>query len=143
MADQKTKPTAVSVEAFLDRIADETRRADCKTLVKVMKRVTGAKPVMWGPSIVGFGSYHYKYASGHEGDACLVGFAPRKSEISLYIMSGFAGREALLEKLGKHKAAKACLYVKKLADVDLAVLEELVRRSVDSLRTGEKKRSTS
>jgi hypothetical protein len=143
VAEPKTKPTAVSIETFLDGIADETRRADCTALVKMMKRVTGAKPVMWGPSIVGFGSYHYKYASGHEGDSCLVGFAPRKSEISLYIMSGFAGREALLKKLGKHKAAKACLYVKKLADVDLAVLEELVRRSVDSLRTGEKKRSTS
>ena len=143
MAEQKTKPTAVSIASYLDGVADETRRADCKALVKIMKRVTGANPVMWGPSIVGFGSYHYKYASGHEGDSCLVGFAPRKSEISLYIMSGFAGREALLKKLGKHKAAKACLYVKKLADVDLAVLEELVRRSVDSLRAGEKKRSTS
>jgi hypothetical protein len=143
MAVQKTKPTAVGIDSFLDGIADETRRADCNALVKIMKRVTGAKPVMWGPSIVGFGSYHYKYASGHEGDACLVGFAPRKTEISIYIMSGFAARDALLKKLGKHKTAKACLYVKKLADIDLAVLEELVRRSVDSVRTGEKKRSKS
>jgi uncharacterized protein DUF1801 len=134
MAEQKTKPTAVSVESFLEGIADEARRADCKTLIKVMKRVTGAKPVMWGPSIVGFGSYHYKYASGHEGDSCLVGFAPRKSELSIYIMSGFAGRETLLKKLGKHKTAKACLYVKKVSDVDLGVLEELIRGSVDYVR---------
>ena len=143
MAEQKTKPSSVSVEAFLDRIADETRRADCKTLVKVMKRVTGAKPVMWGPSIVGFGSYHYKYASGHEGDACLVGFAPRKTDLSIYIMSGFAGRETLLKKLGKHKSAKACLYIKKVADIDLAVLEELVRSSVDDIKTRENKRARS
>lgn len=143
MAEPKTKPSTVSIESFLAGVADETRRADCKALVKIMKRVTGAKPVMWGPSIVGFGSYHYKYASGHEGDSCLVGFAPRKTDLSIYIMSGFAGRETLLKKLGKHKAAKACLYVKTLADVDVAVLEELVRRSVDSKRTGEAKRSKS
>lgn len=134
MAEQKTKPTAVSVESFLEKIADPTRRADCKALVKVMTRVTGAKPVMWGPSMVGFGSYHYKYASGHEGDACLVGFAPRKTDLSIYIMSGFAGREPILKKLGKHKTAKACLYVKKVADIDLAVLEELVRSSVDYIQ---------
>ena len=100
-----------------------------------MKKVTGAKPAMWGPSIVGFGSYHYKYASGHEGDSCLVGFAPRKNELSIYIMSGFDGHAALLKKLGKHKTAKACLYVKKLDDVDLGVLEELVRRSVAHVKT--------
>jgi hypothetical protein len=134
VAEQKTKPTAVSVDAFLAGIADESRRADCKTLVKIMKRVTGAKPVMWGPSIVGFGSYHYKYASGHEGDACLVGFAPRKTDLSIYIMSGFAGRESLLKKLGKHKTAKACLYVKRISDIDPAVLEELVRGSVDYVK---------
>src|SRR5580765_7518461 len=105
MAEPKTTPSTVSIESFLDGIDDETRRADCKALVKIMKRATGAKPVMWGPSIVGFGSYHYKYASGREGDSCLVGFAPRKTDISLYIMSGFAGRDSLLRKLGKHKTA--------------------------------------
>ena len=141
MAENKTKPTAKSVDAYLDEIPDEQRRKDCKALVKIMKRVTGEKPVLWGPSIVGFGSYHYRYASGHEGDACLVGFASRKSDLSLYIMSGFAGRDALLAKLGKHKAAKACLYVKKLSDIDLDVLETLIAQSVKQMRTGETRRS--
>ncbi|HZN54721.1 MAG TPA: DUF1801 domain-containing protein [Candidatus Polarisedimenticolaceae bacterium] len=135
MAEQKTKATGASVDEFIGGIADEGRREDCKTLVKLMKKATGAKPAMWGPSIVGFGSYHYKYASGHEGDSCLVGFAPRKNELSIYIMSGFDGHAALLKKLGKHKTAKACLYVKKLDDVDLGVLEELVRRSVAHVKT--------
>jgi len=137
MAETKTKATAASVEAYLDKIADEDRRRDCKTLVKIMTRVTGAKPVLWGPSIVGFGSYHYKYASGHEGDSCLVGFASRKNDLTLYIMSGFAGREGLLKKLGKHKTAKACLYIKRLSDVDLGVLEALIGHSVKQTRSGE------
>ena len=131
MAELKTKPTAVSVDAYIAKIADERRRKDCKTLVAMMKKVTKAKPVMWGPSIVGFGKYHYKYASGHEGDMCLAGFASRKPDLTIYVMGDFTGRAALLKKLGKHKSSKACLYVKKLEDVDLGVLEELVRRSID------------
>ena len=129
-AEQKIRPTKVSVDAFLENIADEGRRKDCNALVKLMKRVTGAKPVMWGPSIVGFGSYHYKYDSGHEGDSCVVGFSPRKTDLTLYLSSELPGREALLKKLGKHKSGRACVYVKRLADVDLDVLEELIRRSV-------------
>ena len=131
MAELKTKPTAVSVDATIAKIADERRRKDCKTLVAMMEKVTKAKPVMWGPSIVGFGKYHYKYASGHEGDMCLAGFASRKPDLTIYVMGDFTGRAALLKKLGKHKSSKACLYVKKLEDVDVGVLEELVRRSID------------
>lgn len=106
-----------------------------------MKRVTKAKPVMWGPSIVGFGSHHYKYESGHEGDACLAGFAPRGKETVIYLLSGFTGNAALLKKLGKHRTTKACLYIKRLADVDVAVLEELVRRSIDAVTTRHDKRA--
>lgn len=141
MAETKTKATAASVSAFLDKITDEERRKDCKALVKIMTRVTGAKPVLWGPSIIGFGSYHYKYASGHEGDTCLVGFASRRPDLTLYIMSGFVDRAGLLRKLGKHKTAKACLYIRRLADVDLGVLEALIAASVKQTRTGETKRS--
>ena len=140
MAETKTKATATHVDAYLDKIADEDRRRDCKALVKIMKRVTGEKPVLWGPSIVGFGSYHYKYASGHEGDSCLVGFASRKTDLTLYIMSGFDEREGLLKKLGKHKTAKACLYIKRLSDVDPGVLETLIGQSVKQMRSGETKR---
>ena len=134
MAEQKTKPTKVSLDSFLEGVTGEERRKDCKALVKLMKRVTGEKPVMWGPSIVGFGSYHYKYASGHEGDCCIAGFSPRKTDLTLYVTSGFAEHGPLMKKLGKHKTGKACLYLKKLADVDLAVLEELVRRSVEGVK---------
>ena len=134
MAELKTKPTTVSVDAYIAKIADDGRRKDCKALVAIMKRVTKAKPVMWGPSIIGFGAYHYKYASGHEGDMCLAGFASRKPDLTIYVLGAFTGRAALLKKLGKHKASKACLYVKKLEDIDLGVLEELVRRSIDYVR---------
>ena len=134
MAENKTKATNVDVAAFLDRAAGASRRADCETLVKMMKRVTTAKPVMWGPSIVGFGSYHYKYASGHEGDCCIAGFAPRKPDLTVYLAPEFAAKGALLKKLGKHKSTKSCLYIRKLEDVDLSILEELIRRSVDATR---------
>ena len=134
MAEQKTKATEQSVEDFISKVPDEQVRDDCFTLIKMMTKVTGSKPKMWGTSIVGCGSYHYKYESGHEGDSCLIGFAPRKPSISLYIMAGFANREALLKQLGKHKAAKGCLYIKKLEDVDIKVLEKLMRESVDYLR---------
>jgi hypothetical protein len=134
VAELKTRPTKVSVDTFLTRIQDEARREDCRTLVRLMKRATGERPTMWGPSMVGFGNYHYRYASGHEGDCFLAGFAPRKRELTLYIMSGFDRYKALLARLGKHKTGKACLFVRRLADIDLAVLEELVSASVKHLK---------
>jgi hypothetical protein len=134
MADNKTKPTKLSVAAFIDALPDETKRADAKALVKVMQSATGEKPKMWGPSIIGFGSHHYKYESGREGDMPLVGFAPRKAAAVLYGMTGFSDAEALLAKLGKHTTGKGCLYIKKLADVDQKVLEALVLESVAAKR---------
>lgn len=133
MAEQKTKPTEQTVTSFLENVPDEKVRKDCFDLVKLMEKATGFPPVMWGPSIVGFGQYHYKYESGHEGYSCLAGFSPRKQNISLYIM-GFDTRPALLDKLGKHKAAKGCLYIKRLSDIDLQVLEQLVKESVGYLQ---------
>lgn len=134
MADLKTKPTAASVDAFLKRVEDEARRQDCATLVRIMKKATRDEPAMWGASIVGFGRYHYKYASGREGDWFLTGFSPRKQDLTLYIMAGFDGFEALMARLGKYKTGKSCLYVKRLADVDVAVLEKLVAASVQHMR---------
>ena len=128
MAEVKTKPTDASVDAFLDGVAHARRRADGQAVRAMMERVTGEPAVLWGPSIVGFGSYHYRYASGHEGDMCRVGFSPRAAKLVLYV-GGFPEYEALLAKLGKHTRSKACLYLTTLADVDLAVLEEIARRS--------------
>lgn len=128
MAENKTKPTDVSVGSFLDEVAHPVRRADGKTLRAMMERITGEPAVMWGPTIVGFGSYHYRYASGHEGDAARVGFSPRSANLVLYV-GGFPEYGALLGKLGKHKRSKACLYLNKLADVDLDVLEEIILRT--------------
>ena len=128
MVENKTKPTDVSVDAFLDSVEHPARRADGKTLRAMMERVTGEPAVMWGPSIVGFGSYHYRYESGHEGDMPRVGFSPRKANLVLYV-GGFPEYEALLARLGKHKSSKACLYLGRLADVDLSVLEEIARRT--------------
>lgn len=130
MAELKTKPTEASVEGFLAGVTDDERRADCQALVKLMQRATRAKPRMWGPSIVGFGSYRYKYDSGREGEWFLAGFSPRKSDLTLYIMSGLGPHAGLLRKLGKHKTGKSCLYLKRLADVDLDVLRELVLRGM-------------
>ncbi|MCG2585941.1 DUF1801 domain-containing protein [Massilia sp. TS11] len=127
MAANKTQATVASVDAYLDAIADPERRADCQALTKLMSKATGEPATMWGTSIVGFGSYHYRYESGREGDSCLVGFASRKGDISLYVSAVFPEREALLAKLGKHKTAKACVYLKRLADVDLKVLEQIVK----------------
>jgi hypothetical protein len=124
MAEIKTKPTDVSVDAFLDGVEHPVRRADGKAVRAMMERVTGEPAVMWGPSIVGFGSYHYRYASGHEGDMCRVGFSPRSANLVLYV-GGFPEYEALLAKLGKYKRSKACLYLNKLADVDPAVIEQI------------------
>lgn len=134
MPEQKTKPTEVSVQSFLDNVADEGVRDDCQELIKIMKKITGEPPKMWGPSIVGFGKYHYKYPSGHEGYSCLTGFSPRKQNLSLYVMPGFAENTDLLANLGKHKAAKGCLYIKRLADVNVDVLKKLIKATVDSLK---------
>jgi hypothetical protein len=134
MAENKTKPTTISVPAFLDASTDEVRRADAKVLAKLMEKVTGNKPSMWGPSIVGFGSYHYIYESGREGDMPIVGFSPRKAANVLYGTIGFVGAEALLAKLGKYTTGKGCLYIKKLADVDVKVLETLVKKAVAASR---------
>src|SRR6185436_13785602 len=130
MSEPKSKPTEVSAESHIAAITNEEQRSDAQTLVALMRRVTGQEPRMWGPSIVGFGSYHYKYASGHEGDSALAGFAVRGRELVVYTAPGFEGRDVLLAKLGKHKTGKACVYIRRLADVDLKVLETLVARSV-------------
>ncbi len=134
MADTKTKVTEVSVPKWIDDLTDEVKRTDAKALVKMMQRATGEKPKMWGPSIVGFGSHHYKYESGREGDSPLAGFSPRKSALVLYGLTGFADAEAFLAKLGKHTTGKGCLYIKKLADVDQKVLEELMVKAVGAKR---------
>jgi len=126
MAENKTKPTGASVGAYLAAIPNESRRKDCEALAKLMSRATKEKPKMWGPSIVGFGSYHYKYDSGREGDSCLTGFSSRKGDIAVYVVKSFPGREKLLSKLGKHKTGGGCLYIRTLADVDLEVLEQVV-----------------
>jgi hypothetical protein len=130
MADVKTKRTNASVQAFLRSIDDEQRRQDCAAVARIMKEATGAGPKMWGASIVGYGSYHYTYESGREGDWFLTGFSPRKQNLTLYFMTGFEPHGALLRKLGKYKTGKCCLYIKKLSDIDLAVLTELIVRSV-------------
>lgn len=134
MADLKTKPTDASVHDFLQGVADDSRRQDCLTLLRIMQQAAGVEPRMWGSSMVGFGSYHYKYASGREGDWFLTGFAPRKQDLTLYIMAGFDRYAGLLANLGKYKTGKSCLYIKRLADVDLAVLQELVAASVQHMK---------
>jgi hypothetical protein len=132
MYEAKTKPTQVSFRSWLAGIEDEARRKDCKALATLMTRVTGHKPKLWGSSLVGFGQYHYRYPSGHEGDTCLVGFASGKSHISVYLIPGYeaVATKALLAQLGRHRTGKGCLYIRKLADVQLPILEELVLRSV-------------
>lgn len=131
MSENKTRPTSASVDAFLDSVADERRREDARRLVPIFERITGEKATMWGPAIVGFGQVHYKYASGREGDAPLAAFSPRKNDLTVYAEVGFATHFAdKLARLGKHKSSLVCLYLKRLADVDLAVLEEIVAESV-------------
>ncbi len=125
----KTAPTAVSVADFIAAVPNETRRKDAKALLALFKKVTGEKPVMWGPSIVGFGTRHYKYESGREGDILLAGFSPRAANLVLYLHKDFDGADKLLARLGKHKTSMACLYVNTLADLDMAVLEELIARA--------------
>lgn len=134
MAEPKTKKNRKSVEKFLDGVESEQRREDCFTVLELMQKVTGCKPAMWGDSLVGFGSYHYKYASGREGEWFVTGFSPRKQDLTLYIMSGFSKQGELMEKLGKFKTGKACLYIKKLEDIHLPTLRKLVKESVVHLK---------
>lgn len=131
MAELKTKVNDASVEGFLSTIEDEKKRQDSFTLLELMKRATGTEPKMWGSSIVGFGQYHYKYASGHEGDMCRIGFSPRKQALTLYLMMDRAPYADLFARLGKYKTGVSCLYIKKLADVNLDVLEQMIRRSYE------------
>ena len=129
MSDTKTKPTKESVKKFLDTVEHDGKRADSFKLLEIMKEITNEEPVMWGPSIVGFGSYHYKYKSGREGDWLKTGFSPRKQSLTVYIMEGFDGYEELLGKLGKHKTGVSCLYINKLTDVDMSVLRKIIKKS--------------
>jgi len=131
MAEAKTKLTEQTVDSFLANVADEQVRTDCYTIIKLMEKASGEPPKMWGPAIVGFGSYHFKYDSGREGDICTIGFSPRKGKITLYVLCGFEGQEQVLEKLGKYKAEGGCLYIKKLTDVNVDVLESLIKRSFE------------
>jgi len=134
MAEQKTKPTNQSVKEFLNKIPEAERRADCFAGAKIMEEITGEKPKMWGPSIVGFGSYHYKYASGREGDWPMMGFSPRKKDLTLYIMMGFEKHADLMEKLGKHSTSKSCLYIKRLSDVHIPTLKKLMKIGLKDLK---------
>ena len=135
MAEIKTKATAVSVKEFIESVEDEQKRKDSFVLVDMMKKITKEEPKMWGPSIIGFGKYEYRYESGHGGEMCVVGFSPRKAAITIYILMGFEKTPELLKKLGKHKVSKACLYIKRLFDIDLKVLEELVKMSVKEIKS--------
>ena len=137
-AELKTKLNDASVDDFINTVEDEQTRADCFEIAKIMKQVTKAEPKMWGTSIVGFGTYHYKGASGREGDWMLVGFSPRKQNLTLYIMAGFDRYDELLKKLGKFSTGKSCLYITKLADVDKKVLKELVTESVKVMKQSSK-----
>jgi len=134
MTELKTKETEASVEAFLASVENDRRREDARAVTALMQNVTGLKPKMWGPSIIGFGQYHYKYDSGHEGDMCMIGLSPRKQNLVLYIMPGFKGQETMLKRLGKHKTGKSCLYLNKLADVDEDVLDAMIREAFDFMR---------
>ena len=134
MAELKTKETDASVDEFLAGVENDRRRNDALVVKEMMERITGWEPKMWGPSIVGFGRYQYKYESGHEGEFMVTGFSPRKQALTLYIMSGFSKRDALMQKLGKHKTGRSCLYINKLDDVDLGVLEELIQCDVEFMR---------
>jgi Domain of unknown function (DU1801) len=143
MAEQKTKPTNQSVKEFLNKIPEPERRTDCFAVAKIMEEISGEKPTMWGPSIVGFGSYRYKYASGREGDWPMMGFSPRKKDLTLYIMMGFEKHADLMEKLGKHSTGKSCLYIKRLSDVHIPTLKKLIKIGLKDLReyTSSKRKS--
>lgn len=130
MAENKTKPTGASVVKFLEQVEQEQKKKDAFVLLDLMKSITGEEAVLWGPSLIGFGNYHYKYDSGHKGDFFIVGFSPRKTALTVYIMPGFKRYDSLMQKLGKHKTGKSCLYIKRLADVDMDILTELISESV-------------
>ena len=134
MAENKTKATKASVTEFMNSIDDPQKRADARKVAAMMRRVTGKRAKMWGPSIVGYGTYHYKYASGREGDFMVAGFSPRKQALAVYIMAGFGHFDALMARLGKYKTGKSCLYIKRLSDVDEKVLEKLIAESVKYMR---------
>jgi hypothetical protein len=133
MSEAKTQPTTENPAAFIDRIEDERRRADCHVVMAMMHKHSGAPAVMWGPAIVGFGRYRMAYAGGRTGDWPIIGFSPRKNDLTLYLSTEFDDYEALLARLGKHKTSKACLYLKRLSDIDLSVLEALVKGSVQAM----------
>lgn len=133
MPENKTKPTEITVADFIAAIDDPARRADAIALDALFRRVTGWTPVMWGPSMIGYGAYDYTYASGHSGSSLATGFSPRKAELSIYILPGYQDYGAILARLGKHKTGKSCLYVKRLSDIDTAALEDLVRTGVQDL----------
>src|SRR5688572_26250523 len=135
MANLKTKPTKVRASSHIAAIANDEQRADARALVALMRKITGQSPKMWGPTIVGFGSYHYKYASGHEGDSALAAFAVRGRDLVVYTEAEFEGRDLLLARLGEHKTGKVCVYIRRLANIDLKVLEQLVARSVAETKT--------
>ncbi len=134
MAENKTQPTAVDPLAFVASVEHPTRRADGEVLLALMRRVTGCEPKMWGPSIIGFGRYHYRYDSGREGDSMLTGFSPRKANLVVYVLPGYDDISDDLAQLGKHKIGSSCLYINKLADVDLEVLERIITHTVDKMR---------
>ena len=134
MAELKTKPTRASVTEFIDGIGDATKRSDCRKIAKMMRDATGNRPKMWGSSLVGYGTYTYKYASGREGTWFVTGYSPRAQNITVYIMPGFSGYDALMKKLGKYKTGKSCLYIKRLGDVDDRVLARLIGESVKQMR---------
>ena len=134
MAENKTRPTTASVTGFMNAIGDRQMRADAKKVAAMMRRATGKRAKMWGPSIVGYGSYHYRYESGREGDFIITGFSPRKQALTVYIMPGFSSFSKLMSELGKYTTGKSCLYIKRLADVDEDVLEQLIRESVEYMR---------
>jgi hypothetical protein len=134
MADNKTRPTGASVTAFMAAISDRAMRADAKKVAAMMRRATGKRARMWGPSIVGYGSYHYRYASGREGDFMITGFSPRKRALTVYIMPGFSRFDTLMSKLGKYRTGKSCLYIRRLTDVDETVLEQIIEESVGHIR---------
>jgi hypothetical protein len=134
MAENKTQPTTASVTAFINAIEDPEQKKDARKVAGMMRKATGKRPKMWGPSMVGYGSYHYRYASGREGDFMITGFSPRKQALTLYIMPGYGKFDALMKNLGKFKTGKACLYIKRLSDVDEDVLQNLINKSVEYMR---------
>ena len=134
MAKNKTQPTTASVTAFINAIEDPQRKKDARKVASMMRKATGKRAKMWGPSMVGYGSYHYRYASGREGDFMITGFSPRKQALTLYIMPGYGKFDALMKDLGKFKTGKACLYIKRLSDVDEDVLQNLINKSVEYMR---------